>query len=141
MDVRFWGPSGWKLLHSISFLAPKKLNSEEQNLYHLFYESLRYVLPCKYCRDSLNKFMNKIPLHNYIHTREKLSEWVYLIHNQVNNKLRKQGFLKTENPSFIEVKKNYKNILRNECNICDISGWEFLYSKVFNYPKKKKYFI
>jgi hypothetical protein len=137
MDVRFWGPSGWKLLHSITFSAPVNLNTNQQQTYKDFFNSLCLVLPCKYCRISLCKFMEELPIDKYIHTRDKLSNWMFKIHNKVNNKLRKQGFLHTKNPPYKYIKDTYSTLNTTKCTLCNLSGWDFIYSIAFNYPKMK----
>ena len=53
MDTRFWGPDGWKLLHSITENYPTVPDKKNKDLYRKFFLSLPYVLPCVYCRKSL----------------------------------------------------------------------------------------
>jgi hypothetical protein len=57
-----------------------------------------------------------------------VSQWYYLVHNKINEKLRKQGFLHDPNPSFKEVIKKYRR--EKKCFI----GWNFLYSVIYHYP-------
>jgi hypothetical protein len=64
---------------------------------------LAFILPCKYCRNSFTKYSKNLPVDGYLDSRSKLTEWVYLMHNKVNGKLRRQGFLDSPNPSFKEV--------------------------------------
>jgi hypothetical protein len=78
------------------------------NDYKNFYESLGKVLPCKYCRDSFPIFMNELPIEEYGKSQKDMAYWAYLMHNKVNNKLRKQGFLKTPDPPFEEVYNKYQ---------------------------------
>ncbi len=89
MDTRFWGPSAWKLMHLVAYNYPDKPSKEDMNNFGMFYNNLKYILPCKYCRISLDKFMSELPIEKYIGSRKKLTEWIYLIHNKVNDKLRK----------------------------------------------------
>jgi hypothetical protein len=136
MDTRFWGPDGWRLLHSISQTYPERPNKIEMNTYKIFFESLQYVLPCIYCRLSYTEYINELSIDDYLNNRHELSKWVYLIHNKVNNKLRKQGLLHYKDPSFEEVYKKYEkfveDIKNGEC--IEIPGWNFIYCIVFNYP-------
>ena len=136
MDTRFWGPSGWKLLHSITGNYPEMPNDYDKNTYKIFFMTLPHILPCVYCRNSLDKYYKELPieggLDNMINkpldSRENLERWLYDIHNLVNDKLRGQGLLKIPNPSFNDIKKKYNN------NTCD-EGWDFLYAIVLNYPE------
>jgi len=131
MDTRFWGPSAWIMLHSVAILyTPNK-----RYLYKSFYENLKNVLPCIYCRVSFTEYVEKIPIDTYLDNSERLSEWIYLIHNLVNEKLRSQGLLHDPNPTFSEVYKKYKKIIKKKCSDRSesILGWNFLYSIAFNY--------
>ena len=108
MDTKKWGPSGWKLLHLISYQYPVNPTSIDKKNIKEFFELLKYLLPCKYCRISIIKFYNEIPIEQYYHNKKKMIEFVYLIHNKVNDKLRDQGLLKNyHNPQLKDVNKYY----------------------------------
>lgn len=134
MDTRFWGPSGWKLLHMVAYNYPDKPSEVDKQKYGMFYNNLKYVLPCKYCRISLTSFMDELPIEKYIGSKSKLTRWIYLIHNKVNNKLRGQGLNTEPDPPLCQVDKKYEKMLQEKCMM---PGWDFLYSIAFNYPKKK----
>jgi hypothetical protein len=140
MDTLFWGPDGWKLLHSITENYPNKPTNKDKELYKKFFLSLPYVLPCIYCRNSLADYMKELPLRGNLESRNKLCLWLYRIHNRVNGKLRTQGINRKPNPPYREVRDYYKNYLDtlNKNNCVDAPGWEFLYSIAFNYPIHKK---
>jgi len=85
------------------------------------------ILPCKYCRESLTEIYKELPLReSFLHN---LDEWMYKIHNKVNNKLRKQGLLKTPNPTFAEVKEMYEPWLKNPPE--HILGFDFFKSVAY----------
>ena len=134
MDTRFWGPSGWKLLHLITYGYPDKPSFQDRIDYGLFFNSLKCLLPCKYCRKSLIKFYRQLPIEEHLSSKTTLTEWLYHIHNKVNNKLRRQKLLKYSNPSKTEVDKIYEPLINEPCQI---PGWDFLYCMVFNFPKDK----
>lgn len=115
MNVNAWGPSGWKFIHIISFNYPEKPTTSEMANYKAFYENLKNILPCKYCRESYAGFIQELPIDNYLSSRYKLAYWVYLIHNKVNNKLRKQGYKIPPDPSFDQVKQYYEQF-RAKCS-------------------------
>jgi hypothetical protein len=137
MDTKFWGPSGWILLHSIAYNYPNKPTKEEQNIYKNFYLSLKYVLPCKYCRESITQYYEELPIDTYLKSTKKLTEWIYKIHNKVNDKLRNQGFLSEPNPTKLEIDIKYKNLKLNELPEGMKNGLDFIYTITYNYPNRK----
>jgi hypothetical protein len=96
MDTKVWGPPGWIFLHTITFNYPKRI--DDDNKEHVqkrtytreLLENLQYTLPCKYCRKSFKKFLRELPIEDYLGGRDRLSWWLYAIHNKVNAKLRAQ---------------------------------------------------
>lgn len=130
MDTRFWGPSGWRLLHLITFTYEP---SQRQAVSELF-SMLPFVLPCKYCRASLAQYMREEPLAPALKSRAALTRWLYKIHNHVNAKLRGQGLLKDADPSFASVKKVYEERVAAGCIRTEFEGWDFLFSIVENHP-------
>lgn len=123
MDTRFWGPSGWQLLHYISFHS----NHPEQ-----FLLGIKDILPCRFCRESTTEYQHTIQLKNP-------ERWVYELHNKVNNKLRLQHKDDTSvidpgsDPSFEEVKAKYEKM-----KLTDVLGRDFLFSIAVNYPMNPK---
>ena len=103
MDTRYWGPSGWKLLHSITFSYDEKL----KDLYNDFFYTLAFVLPCKFCRKSYSEYIINDPID--ISSKEALCKWLWRIHNDVNDKLRKQRLCNYENPPYNLVNNLYKS--------------------------------
>jgi hypothetical protein len=127
MDTRFWGPSGWRLLHLIAFSADKL---PKQKL-HAFFQLLPYVLPCKFCRASLSDYYCVDPIPN---KASDYSHWLYRIHNRVNGKLREQKLLKTPDPVWHSIETQYKELLKTSCTTRMMMGWDFLYSVAFTTP-------
>lgn len=144
MDTQFWGPPGHKLLHSISFLYSYTDEYEYINKKDVisFFKSIQHVLPCIYCRRSYKKYYKDLPIREYIkhndnnennkNNNKNLFKWMYLLHNKINDKLRKQGYNTEKDPSFEKVYSFYKKFVKKiNCMI----GWDFLYSIIFNYPE------
>jgi Erv1 / Alr family len=129
MDTRFWGPSGWRLLHFIAFAAPT-LNRHHL---HLFFETLPYVLPCKFCRASLTDYYTTDPIPT---DANEFANWLYRIHNRVNGKLREQKLIKHKDPSWQEVKQRYEKWMKEACTQRTMMGWDFLYSVAYTTPCK-----
>jgi len=129
MDTKYWGPSGWRLLHLITFTYDPK----NKAVGHLF-EALPYVLPCKFCRASLHQYMEDVPLEPALKSKELLSRWLYKIHCLVNAKLRGQRLLTDKDPSFESVKSVYDDRIALGCTRTEFEGWEFLFSVAENHP-------
>jgi hypothetical protein len=128
MDVSFWGPSGWQLLHLIA---------EEGGLYAKgTLDIMPFILPCKYCRASAQEFWKKSK------PRGDLQRWLYNFHNKVNAKLIKQHAedpkcnLPVPAPPFEEIQKRYKAILDSSPK--EIPGRDFLYSIAYNFDPKEQ---
>ena len=136
MDTRFWGPSGWKLLHLIA-ASPHK---HPQKVFEWF-TLLPYVLPCKFCRASLQEYYEALPLTlDIVRGQGKgntsFSRWLYDIHNMVNDKLREQGLLKTPNPSWSTVHDLYDSMQAALCETTPMVGWDFFASIAYTTPTK-----
>jgi len=90
MLTKIWGPHLWESLHSISFGYPLTPTDDDKEHYKTFLISLGYVLPCKYCRESYQKFIKegvtKIT-DDIFESRATLTKWVYEVHEIVNRKL------------------------------------------------------
>jgi len=126
MDTRFWGPSGWQLLH---LTAEAGFPTEDARKFWLL---LPYVLPCKFCRASLSEYYKKYP----VPTRgQDLPKWLWQIHNCVNAKLRSQKLCQEDDPPFDQVSARYKELYSMGCTRTSFPGWVFLFSIVDNHPK------
>ena len=127
MDTRFWGPSGWKLIH---LTASEPLKDEQHaRAVSAWFALLPYVLPCKYCRASLSDYYKAQPLtHTILHDPERFGYWAYEIHNRVNGKLRGQGLLTDPDPSWDEVRAHYAELHKGLCDSSPLLGWDFMTS-------------
>lgn len=128
MDTRFWGPSGWRLLHLI---VSTPLNHRNTGNIREFFKLTPYALPCKFCRQSLAGYYEKHPI-----PEQNLEKWLYVIHNEVNEKLRSQNLLKTENPTYDEIHNRYKSWAEMPCASTKFLGWDFLTSIANTTPSK-----
>lgn len=128
MDTRYWGPSGWRLLHLISF------NAKVTPAICEFFDMLPYVLPCKYCRKSLSEYMTADPV---VCNKKNLPKWLWRIHNDVNDKLRAQKIHVEPDPSFPIVETIYLERLAAGCSRTHFEGWEFLFSVAEAHPHSR----
>ena len=139
MDTKYWGPSGWKLLHLITF-ANEFPNKQEAAALQCFFSTLPYVLPCKFCRKSLSEYVLEYPLAAALKSEAPyaVAKWLWEIHNCVNSKLREQKLLTDKDPPFASVRKLYVAKFEAGCTKTNFEGWEFLFSIVENHPLSKQ---
>jgi len=138
MDTKFWGPSGWKLLHYITESYPDTPSETQKANIITFFNVLGEVLPCKYCRISFKEYIKAKPVEKVVNSREKLCRWMFDIHNMVNNKLRKQGLVNEQNPPYKLIRRRFKEYLKDPGFRAGNEGINFISSIAFNYPVKQK---
>jgi hypothetical protein len=110
MITSVWGPPLWHYLHTMSFNYPVNPSAEEKKQYMHFVESLKYVLPCKYCRMNLKNNLKQLPLKMCaMKNRETFSRYVYNLHELVNRMLHKKS-----NLSYCDVRERYEHF-RSRC--------------------------
>ena len=73
-----WGPSLWHFLHTMSFNYPVKPTKDDKQHYMNFIHSLKFILPCKYCRMNLSRNLKEthFSLKN-MKSRETFSKYVF----------------------------------------------------------------
>ena len=134
MDTRFWGPSGWTLLHLIASdtLSPQRRASVKK-----WFGLLEYVLPCKYCRASFHDYMLAQPLTDRIlASPATFGRWMYDIHNRVNGKLREQGLCQFADPTWPSVRELYAAKHKGLCKGTPLIGWDFILSIAYSTPSR-----
>lgn len=133
MDTRFWGPPAWKLLHTVA--AAYKPTPQSRKRMCAFLEVLPYVLPCKYCRASLTEHYKTLPYDGQaLDSREQLEEWMYMLHNVVNEALRHQGQTIPRPPHLAEIRQQYRERLPQAIAPGQFPGWDFLFAVAYIYP-------
>ena len=138
MDTRFWGPSGWKLLHLISFTYDYSATSATSLA--AFLETIPYILPCKFCRASLTDYYRQYPYaipspsNGSMNPSLDMKKWMYKIHNCVNGKLRSQGLYSAADPTYAAVKKEYDAVVRMPWNQQMALCWDFLFAVAYHHP-------
>ena len=86
-----WGPSLWHFLHTMSFNYPVNPTVQDKKRYMNFIKSLRITLPCRYCRENLNKNLKATHFNlQKMKNRETFSRYVYDLHNHINTMLAKK---------------------------------------------------
>ena len=106
MDSSIWGPSLWNSLHLITLNYPEKPSYAVRKQYYDFFNNLRYIIPCIYCRKNYIEHLNEIPLEPHLDSRQLLVKWLIDIHNLVNKSLNKPE------KSFSNINELYSDIYK-----------------------------
>jgi hypothetical protein len=110
MMTSIWGPPMWHILHTLSFNYPIEPTKEQKKHHFNFYDNLKNILPCRYCRDNLSNNLKKMPLTmSVFKNRDTLSKYVYELHEVVNKMLGKTSGL-----TFEDVRDRYEHF-RSRC--------------------------
>ena len=139
MRTTFWGPNAWNFLFS-SVLGSYPENIDIKNKEHIkikkefknLFNSLGYVMPCIFCRESYRKFIKESPLDNHLSGRIKLCFWLYKLKDKINKKLIKQETecFKSEHEKLIKKLKDKKiNKSQYKC-LYDKLKKDIFYTKV-----------
>lgn len=130
--TKIWGPTLWHTLHTISFNYPVNPTKDDKIHYRDFILSLKYILPCKYCRMNLVNNLKTNPLTmTHMESRDTFSRYIYNLHEKVNTMLNKKSGL-----SYCDVRERYEHF-RSRCTQDDKPKL-FDFSKKNNKTKKNK---
>jgi len=131
MLTTVWGPPMWHFLHTMSFNYPVEPTPEDKKHYKDFIYSLRYVLPCKYCRMNLKNNLKQKPLQMcHMKNRETFSRYIYELHELVNKMLKKKS-----NLTYCDVRERYEHF-RSRCT--EEKPKVFTFKKINKTKKKEK---
>jgi len=96
----------------MSFNFPVNPTREQKDHYRNFILNLRHVLPCRHCRENLQKNFKYLPLRACdLKDRQSFSRYVYNLHEAVNKLLGKKSGL-----TYNEVRDRYENF-RSRCTV------------------------
>jgi hypothetical protein len=107
-----WGPAMWHVIHIISFNYPVNPTQENKDHYYNFMLNLKYILPCKKCRENLIKNYNDLHFSKKVFkNRHTFSLFVYELHEHINKMLNKKS-----NLTYEDVRSKYENFRARNCN-------------------------
>jgi hypothetical protein len=110
MMTTVWGPPLWHVLHTMSFNYPISPTDKQKKYYFNFYNNLKNILPCRYCRENLANNLKKLPLTiEVFKNRDTLSKYIYNLHEIINTMLGKKSGL-----SYEDVRDRYEHF-RSRC--------------------------
>lgn len=72
----------------------KKLPQEETRIWFGLLKSLRYSLPCPQCKKHYSVYFGTTPITRV--DKEFIQNWLYTLHNQINERNQKPAFPKEE---------------------------------------------
>lgn len=111
MLTSVWGPSLWHYMHTMSFNYPVNPTNVQKKYHKQFIMSLKYVLPCKYCRMNFRKNLKAVPITDTVlKNRDNFSKWMYDLHEHINTMLNKKSGL-----SYEDVRERYEHF-RARCS-------------------------
>ncbi len=93
MNCKFWGPHGKVYFMSVATNYPERYDADNaEHVTKAFYirelfHNLAHTLPCRYCRESYQQFIEELPMEPYMGGSRDLMYWFYLIIDKVNKKL------------------------------------------------------
>jgi len=119
---KVWGPPTWNLLHCISEKIDESYFNNNKNTVLTIINSILIGLPCPECSSHSLKLFNRYIRH--ITSKITLKKAIFLMHNEVNKKLKK----KIQDLSILESYATYnmKTVLEK---------WVDVYKPVKNIPK------
>ena len=85
MSPAVWGPIFWATMHIVSIGYAVIPTEEEKRGAIQFYESLTQVIPCPICKEHYAQILKAVP--PAVENRNALIEWVFDVHNKVNEQL------------------------------------------------------
>jgi hypothetical protein len=156
MNTWIWGPPKWKFLHTLSFAVEARVHA---STIALFLNTMQFVLPCKYCRQSYAAFVSELQSKSRrslteVISQGKLAKWMYDLHDKVNGKLdqqlvqqtvKEQRLRTTVTEQMALCRKRQitfeclsKRFLLRPVAYCDADIWEFLHIFALNMDLTKQ---
>jgi hypothetical protein len=133
MNTQQWGKPFWFFLDGLSC----KYTLKKKRTYEAFFDLLRDMLPCIYCRISYAQFIQEAPITKYLYEEDGCVKWIYDIHEKVNDKLRKQGYKSGNKKKLTTFKRELQCFNESDKRFID-SFWLVLFTTAFIYESHKK---
>lgn len=110
MNKKFWGPIFWHILHHISIGDLKEIDINYIEKYKIFFKLFVEFIPCKLCRNHYNDLLIINNIDSMDLNRKRLIIFIWLIHENVNNSLKKKNISLKKNINYNkELKLDYLN--------------------------------
>jgi Erv1 / Alr family len=103
LDPSYWGPIFWEVMYIASASFSLEPTPNEKIGFKMFFDSLRYVLPCSKCRADYDRYLETTPLRESdTRSRDTLFLWVNNLHRSISQKLNKNNI-----PTLEAARKNF----------------------------------
>ena len=83
-----WGQSMWRMLHGLALLVRTEPDREKTDLMYVLLHTLRLLLPCRMCRENMERHMHRMPIparrDGEAESAESVRVWLHDMHNAVN---------------------------------------------------------
>jgi len=90
LDPAYWGPVFWEVMYIASAGFSATPSENEKIGFKMFFDSLRYVLPCSKCRADYDAYLLANPLSDTdLQCRDSLFLWVFNLHVSTSQRLNK----------------------------------------------------
>jgi len=96
LPPEIWGPMFWATMHILSLAYPEEPTYSEKRAAKELFNALAHLLPCPVCRNHYKETLQKLPVETWLDNRKSLVEWVWMVHNDVNQRLGKPTITQTE---------------------------------------------
>ena len=114
--TNLWGCESWSFLHNVTFNYPLKPTDQDKINFYRYFKYLGNVLPCSECRNHYNNILKYIDIKIFLSNRYGLIWWLFIIHNLINKRLKKQLY------NFKDlIDRYYKFNQNNTCKSCSIN--------------------
>ena len=114
-----WGPPVWSFIHMLTIKIKEGLAEE---CYRSVFQIIQLIckhLPCPSCSQDASNFLSKIKIID-IRSKKKLLNTIYLFHNYVNRKTRKQLFQYNKLDNYYKV--DFKASIMNFFKVYNTTG-------------------
>jgi hypothetical protein len=110
MNSDIWGPKLWFIIHTIALNFSDNPTYNEIRNIEMFFNSLKFNIPCEKCRIHYSERLDKNPIINHLKNSETIFKYTIDLHNEVNKSLGKRIY------SYDEVLEIYKNEYNDNTN-------------------------
>lgn len=137
MDTNVWGPKLWNIIYDVCYrLDITPASPEVRRATALFLKSLKYLLPCKYCRESYTSYVapDMLDIDRYVFdtkNRHACCAWAHSLKNLVNDKLGRSSEYRLTFDKFMKR----MNTWQSASSITDV--FDILYILALNYTPDK----
>jgi hypothetical protein len=87
-----WGCFIWGYMHTIALFENKRVTKKEFESVKNYIKNILHIIPCHHCKVEYEKYLTTLPIITYqdfLDDKLILFRWTFLIHNKINEKLKK----------------------------------------------------